>query len=253
MPGEFRDLIGSELTLSTKSFRRQAATRRGLVTGVGNLLAQKSLRDACDWLTTPTASGGGGLELYHPNATSLPLDNVTLRRVGADRVEYVAEYRHGGDADQGRVDVSYELDGVVMVPFASEIDSGRRWTPNELPPFDEAKYSLMRITRTVQADLTTAQGLVDNASAIGKINSNATSIGGMSFPAKSLRFLGADISYSTSQTSDVLLRYQLEFRRVQLAGGAVGFRRGRYRKISSRPYWEAEYVDSAPSVIFAIP
>ena len=42
----YKDLLGSELRLNTKSYRRQSAVRRGVLTGIGGVSNQKSLYDA---------------------------------------------------------------------------------------------------------------------------------------------------------------------------------------------------------------
>jgi hypothetical protein len=118
----YKDLIGSELRLNTRSYRRQSAVRRGVITEIGDATNQQSLYTAAQTVATD-------LGTYHPQASSLPLQNISIRRIGADRAEYAAEYGHTGSSfnDASQVSVSYQGQQVLLVPWPSEVASGRRW------------------------------------------------------------------------------------------------------------------------------
>ncbi len=248
----YRDLLGSELRLNTKTYRRQSAVRRGVVTGIGDLANQESLYDAAVAIKTDLGE-------YHPEASSLPLQNISIRRIGADRAEYAAEYGVVGGSfnDQSRVTIAdagadqYP----ALIPWASEVASGRRWTPNEYPPFysvSRVSYLEINVTTTLSSTASITS-LVNDSSLINKVNNAAISIRGVTYPAQSLMFRAFASDYDpTSIASGVDLTYQFIMRRFSDADGNVrGWVQGGYEKVSSRPYWQPVWIPLARTADFS--
>ena len=245
----YKDLLGSELRLNTKSYRRQSAVRRGVVTGIGDVADQKSLFDAA--VAIKTDLGGD----YHPQATSLPLQNISIRRIGADRAEYAAEYGVVGGSFNDASRVTIADAGIdkypALIPWGSEVASGRRWTPNEYPPFyasAQVSYLEINVTTTLAAT-SSITNLVNDSSLINKVNNAAISIKGVTYPAQSLMFRGFASDYDPSSIlSGVDLTYQFIMRRFSDAAGTVrGWVQGGYEKVSSRPYWQPVWIPMAPT------
>ncbi len=249
----YRDLLGSELRLNTKTYRRQSAVRRGVVTGIGDLANQESLYDAAVAIKTDLGE-------YHPEASSLPLQNISIRRIGADRAEYAAEYGVVGGSfnDQSRVTIAdagadqYP----ALIPWASEVASGRRWTPNEYPPFysvSRVSYLEINVTTTLSSTASITS-LVNDSSLINKVNNAAISIRGVTYPAQSLMFRAFASDYDpASIASGVDLTYQFIMRRFSDADGNVrGWVQGGYEKVSSRPYWQPVWIPLARTADFSL-
>ena len=247
----YTDLLGSELRLNTKSYRRQSAVRRGVLTGIGNVANQKSLYDAA-------VAAAAELGSYHPQATSLPLQNISIRRIGADRAEYAAEYGHTGGSftDNSRVRIESWFDGKAYesIPWGSEVASGRRWTPNEQPPFYRiVPVVSFKVTRVVTTNsLTAVNAAIAGTGLIGKINDGNVTIGGVTYPTQSLRFDGITVDYSPSNIlGGVDIVYEYSMRRfVDADGGARGWVNGGYQRISTRPYWQPVWVPMSQPVSF---
>lgn len=253
----YKDLIGSELRLNNRTYLRSASTRRGIVTGVGNGLDQKSLYDIAADIKTEL---GGN---YHPQATSLPLQNISLRRIGADRCEYVAEYGHydqGINADWGVSIVGGEYSEPYTTGFATEAASGMRWSPNEIPPSYSLRvpaWSVRRaVTMTSTASVNTIMGL-----AYPLVNNASITIAGITFGAYRLRLNGVQIAFDSAAIGDgVKLVYDFTYRGVAMAyppGDPNGslvyatFERFRYRRLQQRPYWELEAIPEGPAYNFS--
>lgn len=251
----YKDLIGSELRLNNRSYLRSASTRRGVVTGVGDGLAQKSLYD----IAADIKSELGGN--YHPQATSMPLQNISLRRIGADRCEYVAEYGHydqGINADWG-VSIDYAGNESYTTGFATETASGLRWTPDEPPPSYTLAVPSWTVRRAVTLSSTSSLNNIVGLT-YPMINVSNVTIAGITFPARRLLLDGIQISFDSAAIADgVTLIYKFVFRGVGMAhppGDPDGspvyatFDRFRYRRIGQRPYWELESIPEGPTYDF---
>ena len=252
----YTDLLGSELRLNSRSYLRSAATRRGVVTGIGNDIAQKSLYDIAE---SVRESLGGN---YHPQSASLPLQNISLRRIGADRAEYVAEYGHtdqGINADWG-VALQYIGKEPYETGFENEAASGRRWTPNEYPPTYQMLVPLWSISRAITVTSAAAVNTLIGL-AYQLINNANVTIAGINFGASRLRLDGIQSKFDSTAIADgVTLIYEFSFRGVGVAyppGDPDGspvyatFSRFRYRPIQQRPYWELESIPEGPSYNFS--
>lgn len=247
----YKDLLGSELKLSTKSYRRQSAVRRGVVTGISDKTDQEALALAA-------ASVASDLGSYHPHASSLPLQNISIRRIGPDRAEYAAEYGHIGSSfgDQSRVTIEVGgFAGPAFIPWGSEVASGRRWTPNEVPPFYAvvpATYVDLRRTATF-GSLAAIQGLISTSALIDKVNNADLTVGGISYPQYALKLKGFACDYDPSNLGGgVDVTYLFEMRRfIDADGNARGWVQGNYERISTRPYWSAVWTPLAQPASFA--
>lgn len=236
----YKDLLGSTLRLSTRSLRRQAASRRGVFTQAGNEPNQKDLADVA-------ALVAAELGAYHPHATSLPLNEVSLRRIGADRVEYEATYGHAQDEqDNGYTAIDVEQGRPILVPFGSEVASGRRWTPNERPPLVPRQTTLMIIRRQFTSNsLSAVQNAMSAGGLVGLANNAALTVSGIVYPMNSLLYLGTEVRYDADQTSSVMITHRLAHRRylsVDANPVAYYWHEPGYAAISSRPYWQAAFV-----------
>lgn len=247
----YKDLLGSELKLNTKSYRRQSAVRRGVVTGIDDKTNQESLAIAA-------ASIASDLGSYHPHASSLPLQNISVRRIGPDRAEYAAEYGHTGSSfgDQSRVTIEVGgFAGPAFIPWGSEVASGRRWTPNEQPPFYAAvPATFVDLRRTATfGSLSAIESLISSNALIGKINNANVTVGGIVYPQYALKFEGFACDYDPSNLGGgVDVTYLFSMRRfVDADGNARGWVQGAYDRISSRPYWSAVWKPLAQSASFA--
>lgn len=252
----YKDLLGSELRLNNRSYLRSASTRRGVVTGIGDELSQKSLYD----IAADIKSELGGN--YHPQATSLPLQNISLRRIGADRCEYVAEYGHYDQGVNADWSVSISLLGKepYTTGYANEAASGMRWTPNEYPPTYRMMVPAWNVSRTVTVTSTSTINTLIGLSYPLINNANVT-IAGITFPAYRLRLNGIHTAFDSTAIADgVKLIYNFTFRGVGIAyppGDPNGspvfatFERFRYRRLQQRPYWELESIPEGPSYNFS--
>ncbi len=242
----YKDLIGSELRLNTRSYRRQSALRRGVITEIGDSANQQSLATAAQIVATALGD-------YHPSVPSLPLQNISIRRIGADRAEYAAEYGHVGSSfnDNSRVVISEAGRDRTpgLIPWGSEVDSGRRWTPNEYPPFyASSPVSYLNIDVTETFGTTSAvQALINNTGLINKVNASALTLGGVVYPAQSIMFVSFSVDYDPGGIANgVDLTYRFIMRRFNDAdGNSRGWVQGGYQKISARPYWQAVWVPLA--------
>jgi hypothetical protein len=251
----WKDLLGSELQLNNRKARRSSAVRRGMVTGIGDEPAQQSLYDIAQGVKTDL---GGD---YHPQLASLPLQNLSIRRVGADRAEYVAEYGHydtGSSADWG-----VEIDSVgptqYVTGYANEGVSGVRWTPNEFPPTYTLTVPEFDIKRKVTFTSTSSINTLMSYN-YPMINSSQVSFGGLTFGAYDLKLFGFAAQFDSADIADgVVVTYQFVARGVGLAyppgepNGAVvqaPWVVYRYKPITSRPYWELESIPEGPTFDF---
>jgi hypothetical protein len=235
----YKDLIGSELRLNTRSYRRQSAVRRGVITEIGNGLNQKSLFDAAQAVATDLGN-------YHPQALSLPLQNISIRRIGADRAEYAAEYGHTGSSfnDASQVSVSHQGQQVLLVPWPSEVASGRRWTPNEYPPLVPVRATVLEISLVKTfTSLTAVQNAIGSSGLVNKVNNATVSIGGIDYLPNSLLFDGFESAWDQNNVLDgVQIRFTYRHRRyIDGSGVTRGWEFPYYEKISSRPYWQAQF------------
>lgn len=235
----YKDLLGSELRLNTKSYRRQSAVRRGVLTGISNKTDQESLYNAA-------VSAATDLGSYHPQASSLPLQNISIRRIGADRAEYTAEYGHTSSSftDASQVSVSHKGYQVLLVPWPSEIASGRRWTPNEYPPLVPVRATVLEVTLVKTfSSLSAVESAIGSSGLVGKVNNAAVEIGGIQYATNSLVFEGFGAAWDQNNVADgVQVQFRYEHRRYIDGSGVIrGWERPYYEKIASRPYWQAQF------------
>ena len=236
----YKDINGTRLTLDGSSSRRSTASRRGMLVGVGNAVNGASLYNAAVELA-------GELGAYHPQFTSLALRNISIRRLGDGRAEYVAEYanlsgRRGRIPSQGRVRFS-SVSGSrypVDIPWADEASSGVLWTPNEVPPMYASfasPTSILSVTKVVTNLSTIDDALADTAK-IDRINDAQVTLGGIVFPAESLRYRGTSFELDPGNLIDATITSTFEMRWfADAANNGRGWVNGAYQSTSSAPYW----------------
>lgn len=242
MPASYEhDLLGSQVALNGSDYRRSRAVRKGWINGIGNDISQKSLTDAAIALA-------GSLGDFHPQISHLPLQDIRIERAGDSRAKYEAVYRHlsRGFNDNFRVLISYARDEMIRVAWASEAASGIRWTPNAKPPFLFANCPVHLLRRTVTQ--TSLNGVVDALSAdTNIINNTAYSVGGVTYPVNTLRYIGASVQYQSNAIADgVYITYEFEVMgratiynptSGQWQSYAPGWTYDDYAPASTRPYW----------------
>jgi len=254
VPTYEHDLLGSQVSLNGSDYRRTRAVRRGWIKGIGDGTAQSSLTSAATALATELGD-------YHPQISHLPLQDIRIQRAGADRAQYEAIYRHldRGFNDNFRVVINYDREEPVRSTWTNEADSGVRWTPNAKPPFIYASCPVHTLSRTI-----TQTSLSGVANALGAdtniINNGLYSIGGIDYPAFTLRYMGAGVQYQSNAIADgVYITYRFEVMgRASVYDNASsswisvlpGWTYGDYEPTTTRPYWAPVFIPRGNYVNF---
>jgi hypothetical protein len=250
-----KDILGSEIRLNGYDYRRSTAVRRGVVVGIGDGTNQSSLSTAASDIATELGD-------YHPQITHLPLQNVSVRRIGSDRCEYSAEYAHtttSTNADWG-LSISPAGNMEYVTGYATEAASGRRWTPNEYPPTYKMLVPVFNVSRTVTLGSSSAINTAINLT-YPLINSANVTIAGITFYASRLKMIGSEVAMDTaSLASGVRLSYKFQYIGVGMAyppgdpNGSLVYgqwSRFRYKPITQRPYWDLESIPEGPTYDFS--